>query len=217
MTAAIKTGATALFERIDIEDTADALAEQGWIVLPDFLPIDKVRELRAQAQAQWDAGEFHAAGVGRGQELSVNESIRNDQVQWLERSTSGALADYQAFIEALRQNLNRLLYLGLFEFESHFAIYPPGAFYKRHLDNFRGTSTRLITAVLYLNESWQESDCGQLRFYTDGTDGGEYIDVFPHAGTLVLFRSTRFWHEVMPARKERFSLTGWLRERGQSV
>ncbi|HRJ54123.1 MAG TPA: 2OG-Fe(II) oxygenase [Candidatus Thiothrix moscowensis] len=210
------TGVETLLDRVDVEAVADALADQGWVVLPALLPLDQVRELRKQAQAQWDAGEFHAAGIGRGQELNVNESIRTDQVQWLERAASGALADYQHFIEDLRQNLNRLLYLGLFEFEAHFAVYPPGAFYKRHLDNFRGTSARLVTAVLYLNEDWRESDCGQLRFYTDGSDGGEYIDIFPHAGTLVLFRSARFWHEVMPARRERFSMTGWLRERGNT-
>lgn len=210
------TGVETLLDRVDVEAVAEALADQGWVVLPTFLPMDQVRELRKQAQAQWDAGGFHAAGIGRGQELNVNESIRTDQVQWLERAASGALADYQHFIEDLRQNLNRLLYLGLFEFEAHFAVYPPGAFYKRHLDNFRGTSARLVTAVLYLNEDWRESDCGQLRFYTDGSDGGEYIDIFPHAGTLVLFRSARFWHEVMPARRERFSMTGWLRERGNT-
>jgi SM-20-related protein len=70
--------------------------------------------------------------------------------------------------------------------------------------------------VLYLNEDWRDSDCGQLRFYTDGSDGGEYLDIFPQAGTLVLFRSACFWHEVMPARRERFSVTGWLRERGNT-
>jgi SM-20-related protein len=201
---------------VDVETIADTLADKGWIVLPDFLPLEQVRELREQARAQWDEGAFHAAGIGRGQELNVDESIRSDYVQWLERAEQGALADYQTFIEDLRVNLNRLLYLGLFEFESHFAVYPPGAFYRRHLDNFRGTSARIVTAVLYLNEDWQESDCGQLRFYTDGSDGGEYVDIYPHAGQLVLFRSAKFWHEVMPARRERFSLTGWVRARGSA-
>ncbi|MEZ5451621.1 MAG: 2OG-Fe(II) oxygenase [Thiothrix sp.] len=200
-----------------LERIADALADTGWIVLPEFLSLGDVRELRTQAQAQWQVGGFHAAGIGRGQALNVNEAVRSDQVQWLERASSGALADYQAFIEALRQNLNRLLYMGLHEFESHFAVYPPGAFYKPHVDNFRGTSARLLTAALYLNEGWQECDGGQLRFYTSGDNGGDYLDIFPHAGTLVLFLSTRFWHEVMPARRERFSITGWLRGRGGAL
>ncbi len=121
-----------------MDNVADTLAEQGWLVLPDFLSLEKVRELRGQAQAEWGAGGFRAAGVGRGQELNVDESIRGDHVQWLERAESGALADYQAFMEDLRVNLNRSLYLGLVEFEAHFAVYPPGTFYRRHLDNFRG-------------------------------------------------------------------------------
>lgn len=204
---------TALWEQLDVEAIADALAEPGWVVLPNFFPPDKVSALRQQAQTQWQSGAFHAAGIGRGQALNVNEAVRSDHVQWLERAETGALAEYQDFIEYLRQQLNRLLYLGLFEFEAHFAVYPPGAFYKRHLDNFRGTSNRLVTALLYLNEGWQESDGGQLRLYTDGSDGSNYIDIFPHAGTLVLFRSALFWHEVLPARRERFSLTGWLRVR----
>jgi SM-20-related protein len=191
----------------------DTLAERGWLVLPEFLAPEQVAALREQAGAQWNAGAFHAAGVGRAHELNVNASIRSDQVQWLEPADEGALADYQAFMEDLRGNLNRAMYLGLFEFESHFAVYPPGAFYQRHLDNFRGTSARIITAILYLNAGWQEGDCGQLRLYTDGSDGGDYVDIFPQAGQLVLFRSAKFWHEVLPARRERFSLTGWLRTR----
>lgn len=199
---------------MELEGIADRLAEQGWLVLPDFFPLAQVRELREQAQRQRDAGQFHSAGVGRGQELNVNEAVRGDQVQWLERTETGALGEYQVFLEDLRANLNRLLYLGLFEFEGHFAVYPPGAFYRRHLDNFRGTSARIVTAILYLNEDWQVADGGQLRLYTDGSEGGESVDILPHAGTLVLFRSALYWHEVLPARRERFSLTGWLRERG---
>jgi SM-20-related protein len=118
-------------------------------------------------------------------------------------------------MEAVRVNLNRALYLGLFEFEAHFAVYAPGAFYRAHLDNFRGTSARIVTAILYLNEDWQTVDGGQLRLYTTGEEGGEYVDLLPEAGQWILFDSARFWHEVLPARRERFSLTGWLRTRSK--
>jgi SM-20-related protein len=196
-----------------LDQVADVLADKGWIVLPEFFPLERVRELRQQAQVEWESGEFHSAGVGRGVELNVNKSVRGDQVHWLERVEQGALADYQAFLEEVRVSLNRSLYLGLFELEAHFAVYPPGAFYRQHLDNFRGTGARIITAILYLNEDWQDADGGQLRLYTDGSEGGDCVEIFPHAGQLVLFRSERFWHEVLPARRERFSLTGWLRTR----
>ena len=193
----------------------DGLADRGWLVVPGLLTLAQVRALREQAQAQWAAGEFRAAGIGRGQGLNVNESIRGDQVQWLEQAESGALADYQAFMEAVRVNLNRALYLGLFEFEAHFAVYAPGAFYRAHLDNFRGTSARIVSAILYLNEDWQTADGGQLRLYTTGEEGGEYVDLLPEAGQWILFDSARFWHEVLPARRGRFSLAGWLRTRSK--
>ena len=195
-------------------DIVDGLAERGWLVVPGLFDTAQVRALRAQAQAQWQAGEFHAAGIGRGEGLNINESIRGDQVQWLEQAQTGALADYQAFMEDVRVSLNQALYLGLFEFEMHFAVYPPGAFYRPHLDNFQGTSARIVTAILYLNEDWQPADGGQLRLYTEGSQGGEYVDIAPAAGQWVLFHSAQFWHEVLPASRERFSLTGWLRVRG---
>ena len=40
----------------------------------------------------------------------------------------------------MKQRLNRALFLGLFEFEGHFALYPEGAFYRTHYDSFRGAA-----------------------------------------------------------------------------
>jgi SM-20-related protein len=182
-------------------------------VLPNFFPADTVSTLRQQALSQWQAGSFHAAGIGQGSGLNVNQAIRGDQVQWLEPCTQGALGQWQGFIEQLRLELNRSLYLGLFEYEHHFALYPAGAFYRSHIDNFRGTSARLVTTLLYLNDRWQTQDGGQLRLYTNGTNQGEFVDIEPQSGTIVLFLSERFWHEVLPAKRERVSLTGWLRKR----
>ena len=198
---------------IDFEPIIDALADTGWLMLPNFFPADTVSALRQQALSQWQAGSFHAAGIGQGADLNVNQAIRGDQVQWLEPCTQGALGQWQGFIEQLRLELNRSLYLGLFEYEHHFALYPAGAFYRSHIDNFRGTSARLVTTLLYLNDSWQTQDGGQLRLYTNGTNQGESVDIEPQGGTVVLFLSERFWHEVLPAKRERVSLTGWLRKR----
>ena len=198
---------------IDFEPIIDALADTGWLVLPNFFATETVNALRQQALNQWQSGSFHAAGIGQGNGLNVNQAIRGDQVQWLEPCPHGALGQWQTFVEQLRVELNRSLYLGLFEYEHHFALYPAGAFYRSHIDNFRGTSARLVTTLLYLNEDWQTPDGGQLRLYTDGTNGGEFRDITPQGGTVVLFLSERFWHEVLPANRQRLSLTGWLRKR----
>jgi len=67
-----------------------------------------------------------------------------------------------------------------------------------------------------LNDAWQAADGGQLRLYLDGMAEAPYLDVLPTAGTLVAFLSSRFWHEVMPAKRERMSITGWFRSRAES-
>ncbi len=192
------------------ESIASALQGQGWLVVDDFLPGEQVASLRAQALARWQQGEFHAAGIGKGQAQAVNTAIRSDQVLWLDEGETGAVGDYLAFLEQLRLNLNRALLLGAFDHEVHFAVYPPGSYYHKHVDNFRGTSARLVTLMLYLNADWQPDDGGQLRLYTAAD---VYRDILPQGGRLVLFLSDCFYHEVLPAKRDRISLTGWLRRR----
>ena len=40
-----------------------------------------------------------------------------------------------------------------------------------------------------------------------------FEEILPQSGRLVLFLSARFLHEVMPARRERLSITGWFKRR----
>ncbi len=96
--------------------------------------------------------------------------------------------------------------------ELHYAVYPPGAGYQRHLDRFRDDDRRTLTVILYLNPpDWSEEDGGQLLFWPN-PDGAPHV-IQPLGGALVTFLSERFWHEVTPARRERISLTGWFRRR----
>ncbi len=98
-------------------------------------------------------------------------------------------------------------------YEGHLARYPVGGFYKPHLDQHHGSPTRQISIIAYLNTDWQPGDGGELRLYTSPTEGihGPFIDFAPTAGTIIAFRSADFWHEVLPAKAPRLSLTGWLR------
>ena len=108
--------------------------------------------------------------------------------------------------------LNRRCFFGLKSFEGHFARYPVGSFYKRHLDQFHAVPHRIVTVILYLNDSWTEADGGQLRMYFPQEDGSERVeDVLPLGGRLVVFLSEEIPHEVLPTHKERISITGWLR------
>lgn len=195
------------------EQLLDALAKQGWCVLPAFLCADEVAALAAACRERHDAGHFHRAGVGPGQPRLLSE-LRGDRVQWIDaHDPSVAVQGYLARMEALRRSVNEAFFLGLVELEVHFALYPPGACYQRHLDRFRDDDRRTLSVILYLNAAWREEDGGALRLWL-GEDGqAEHRDILPHGGTLVAFLAERFWHEVLPARRERLSLTGWFKRR----
>jgi SM-20-related protein len=155
-----------------------------------------------------DAKLLRPAATGAGR---VTSAVRGDSTHWF---TEGAMsAPQQTFadrIDALRITLNRELMLGLVDCESHYAVYRPGAGYARHLDRLRDTDARVVSAVFYLNEAWQEADGGALRLYLAD---GSARDIYPHAGTLLLFLSARFEHEVLPATRDRMSIACWLRQR----
>lgn len=188
----------------------DDLAARGWSRLDNVLPATLTHELAEECRKRARAGALNPAGVGRGQGLAVREGIRGDSIQWLEHGQSAPSDGYLQAMDELRSALNQAFYLGLEDFECHFACYPPGAFYQKHLDRFRDDDRRTVTAVYYLNEAWQTEQGGALRLYlADDTE----LDVLPSAGTLVLFISAELPHEVLPATRERLSLTGWFRRR----
>lgn len=188
----------------------DDLAARGWSRLDNVLPASLTHELAEECRKRARAGALNPAGVGRGQGLAVREGIRGDSIQWLEQGQSAPSDGYLQAMDELRSALNQAFYLGLEDFECHFACYPPGAFYQKHLDRFRDDDRRTVSAVYYLNEAWQGEQGGALRLYlADDTE----LDVLPSAGTLVLFISAELPHEVLPATRERLSLTGWFRRR----
>ena len=151
------------------------------------------------------------AAVGRGPTSEIREGIRGDHIQWLEPGEAESCDSYLSLMDSLREAMNRGLFLGLEDFESHFAMYPPGAFYLRHVDRFRDDDRRMVSAVIYLNDAWLPEHDGELRMYLK--DDVEH-NVVPVGGCLVVFLSGEVPHEVMPATRDRLSLTGWFRRRG---
>ena len=189
----------------------DDLYAQGWSQQNIFLPEALTLELAAECRKRAAEGELAPAAVGRGPAQEIREGIRGDHIQWLEEGDAVVCDRYMTVMDSLRLAINRSLFLGLEDFESHFAMYPPGAFYLRHLDRFRDDDRRTVSAVIYLNDEWLPEHGGQLRMYLK--DGVE-LDVVPSGGCLVVFLSGEVPHEVLPATRERLSLTGWFRRRG---
>jgi SM-20-related protein len=189
----------------------DDLAACGWSQQNIFLPEDLTLELAAECRKRATEGELAPAAVGRGPFQEIREGIRGDHIQWIEPGQVESCDSYLSLMDSLRVAINRGLFLGLEDFESHFALYPPGAFYLKHVDRFRDDDRRMVSVVVYLNQDWLPGHGGQLRMYLDQ---GVERDVVPTGGCLVVFLSGEVPHEVLPATRERLSLTGWFRRRG---
>jgi len=191
-----------------------ALSVEGYLILDQLFDTSIIKQLTHHAQ-NLDVSYFKKAGIGRIDELQQNSAIRSDEICWVNENDL-APKTYLDWTEGLRTHLNRTLFLGLQTFECHFAHYAPGAFYKKHLDAFRGSNCRKVSLILYLNENWCKDDGGELLLYDQG--GHTVIETInPTAGRLVVFLSEIFYHEVLPARRDRYSLTGWMRVREPSL
>lgn len=188
----------------------DDLSEQGWSQQNLFLSEELTLALAAECQALMDSGALKLAGVGRGDVQAVRPEIRGDQIVWLKAGQSIACDRYLQIMEELRVALNRTLYLGLEEYESHFAFYSPGASYLKHLDRFRDDDCRTVSVVIYLNHEWLLEEGGALRLHPEGKSTE---DISPSGSSLVLFLSADMLHEVLPATRDRLSLAGWFRRR----
>ena len=188
----------------------DRLADEGYAVFPDLLRPAVARELREEMEGFRESGAFRPAGVGKGEATRAPE-IRRDGTLWFDPNAfSPVQAKLALVIEAIREDLNAGLFLGLWDWEGHYAIYPPGAFYRKHLDRFANDSKRTVSMVFFFNPEWNADDGGLLRLETENG----LLDVPPGSGTAVFFLSDRIPHEVLETKRDRFSFAGWFRTRG---
>ncbi len=190
-----------------LDQIADALAGTGFILLDQPLPPSLIQGLIDNLQAQQAA--LAPAGVGRQGDYQRNQDIRGDALQWLEPGNP-AVTEFLSWTAKLRLGINQRLFLGLFDYESHYAVYAPGAFYQKHRDAFRGKPGRKLSTVLYLNPDWNLMAGGELVLYDEAGED-ELIRLAPKCGRLVIFLSEDFPHEVLPATQLRQSIAGWFR------
>jgi SM-20-related protein len=190
-----------------LDKLADQIAENGFAVIDDFLSNEEIDSILSLQGFKNGLLQFKKAGIGKNQDKQINEAIRGDYIQWID--PNNAEPPLLTYLDRLKQVIafvNQSLFLSLKDCEVHQTIYPIGSFYKRHLDQFKKDDHRKLSVICYLNKDWKEADGGQLRMFI----GHESKDILPVAGRLVCFRSDLLEHEVLPATRERLSLTGWL-------
>lgn len=195
------------------ETIIDDLLAQHYSVVSDFFSEEEVAQLRQSLHDKLAHNEFKKSGIGAAHAHQIATEVRGDFIFWLnENETTAAEELFFNKINALIHYLNRTCYLGIQATEFHYALYPKGTFYKRHLDTFQNDSRRKLSIVCYLNEeNWHANYGGALAIYTSKEDKEEVVKILPEQGKLVIFESQLLEHEVETVTQPRMSITGWLK------
>ncbi|WP_130735816.1 2OG-Fe(II) oxygenase [Flavobacterium sp. J27] len=187
------------------------LLEEQYSIVDNFFSVEEVENLRNSLLKKYDEDEFKKAAIGNQFNEQIIKTIRGDFISWIDESEKNeAESVFFDKVAHFTNYLNRTCFLGIQEREFHYALYPEGTFYKRHLDTFQNDDSRKLSIVCYLNdEDWKEEYGGELAIYKDD----KTITVFPLKGRMVVFESQLLEHEVKPVCRERLSITGWLKTR----
>ena len=198
------------------EKVIDGLMEQKYSIVDNFFSVEEMQGLRHALMQKYEEDRFKKSAIGNQANEKIIDAVRGDFILWLdEANAEGAERVFFDKLQDFTQYLNRTCFMGIAKQEFHYAVYPEGTFYKRHLDTFMNDSSRKLSVVCYLNgEDWKPEYGGELTLYfnEDGLETSK--DVYPLQGRLVVFESQVLEHEVKPVKRERLSITGWLKTRG---
>lgn len=183
----------------------DELSNKNYVVIDDFLanaPYGQIKQFLSSRHSH-----FTQAGIGALDQNVINKEIRGDSTYWLSRQRDTELTSFWELVDDMIHVFNRYCFLSLGGYEFHLTRYSPGAYYAKHLDQFQNRNNRIISVVIYLNESWQAGDGGELELYDAENQS---ILINPLACRCVLFKSDTVPHSVLRCNRDRYSLTGWL-------
>ena len=211
-----------LFEQLDFvenplyEHIISDLLDKGYTIADDFFSEEEVAFLRDSLLKKYEEDNFKKAAIGNRTNELIIKSIRGDFILWIDESKMDETeAIFFNKVNDLVRYLNRTCFLGILHKEFHYALYPEGTFYKRHLDTFQNDDRRKLSFVFYLNDkTWKGENGGELVLYLQENNLEVPKTVHPLPGRVVIFESQQIEHEVKPVLKsQRLSITGWLKTR----
>jgi SM-20-related protein len=198
-------------ENLLYENIITDLTSKQYSIIDNFFTSEEVLALRQSLLQKYEEDAFKKSAIGNRTNEVIKKAVRGDIILWIDENNINA--SEQLFfnkINDLKDYLNRTCFLGINQKEFHYAIYPNGTFYKRHLDTFQNDDRRKLSFVCYLNEEdWKPENGGELVLYLEK---GEEV-VYPFPGKVVIFESQILEHEVKPVNTQRLSITGWLKTR----
>lgn len=210
-----------LFEQLEFKENPlyekiiSDLLEDQYCIVEDFFDLEEVRAMRNVLLKKYEEDNFKKAAIGNRINETIEKSVRGDFILWIDESDAGeAEKIFFGKINSFIQYLNKTCFLGILQKEFHYAVYPEGTFYKRHLDTFQNDDRRKLSLVCYLNdEDWKPENGGELVIYKEENGVEVAKKIFPFPGRVVIFESQLLEHEVMPVKTTRLSITGWLKTR----
>lgn len=196
----------------ELNEFIETLAQEGWAETQEFVPFTVAKSLKDEAENLFASGQFHRAGVGARADALLRDEIRRDSIFWLQENSEQfpLQSDFLNRLKNLIGAINASLFLSIQDVEAHFAVYPPGGFYRRHVDRFRSDDRRVLSVVFYLNDGWAPEDGGLLKLYPEGRE----ITIEPLMGKMICFLSDQIEHEVIPSHKDRWSVAAWFKRSG---
>ncbi|GGZ43286.1 2OG-Fe(II) oxygenase [Mesonia mobilis] len=211
-----------LFDQVEFvenplyESIIEDLLQRKYSVIDNFYSAEEVEVLRNGLLAKYEEDQFKKSAIGNKTNELVEKEIRGDFILWLNEAEAGTAENvFFNRVNNLVDYLNKTCFMGILHKEFHYAVYPEGTFYKRHLDTFQNDGRRKLSVVCYLNdETWLEENGGELTIYVDENGEEKAVDLYPFPGRVVIFESQELEHEVQRVKhSKRFSITGWLKTR----
>lgn len=195
---------------IQLNDAISILEKQSWYVQENALTDDLCKSLLLQFSQRLEKDEFQQAKVGLLQNSRLQTEVRLSKTCWVDNwQVSNELKILQETLSGIMQTLNESFFLSMKQFETQYAYYPKGGFYKKHVDQLKNNNHRQVTCLYYLNDV---TEGGELVIYNKEDKMLVDASLSPKKGMMVIFFSGHIYHEVLPTSQERFSLTTWMRD-----
>ncbi|XP_048349032.1 prolyl hydroxylase EGLN2 isoform X1 [Sphaerodactylus townsendi] len=199
--------------RLALDYVVPCMALYGICVKDSFLGEALGAQILGEVRGLHRGGRFQDGRLVSQRALPEPQSIRGDQVTWVEGREPGCRAIGTLMARADELILHCAGKLGGYAITSRtkamVACYPGnGMGYVRHVDNPHGDG-RCVTCIYYLNRQWDSQiHGGILQIYPEGQP--VVANIVPIFDRLLLFWSDRRNpHEVKPAYATRYAITLW--------